>query len=151
MAHDHVLATAGVARLSHVSVTVGDLDATVEWWTRIFGYQVVMRRDLSGPEFEEVAGTPGATSRMVRGVVAPGTVLQFFAHDWREAGPVGALLSFEVRDVRRAHAELTAAGVPCTSEPVEFDNSTAFTATDPNGIAIELIQWAPDSEPYTPR
>jgi hypothetical protein len=110
-----------------------------------------MQRDLSGPEFEAVTGTPGATSRMVRGVVAPGMVLQFFSHDWRRPAPVGALLSFEVRDVWRAHADLTAAGVQCHSEPVAFDNSTAFTAVDPHGIALELIQWAPSAEPYTAR
>ena len=46
---------------------------------------------------------------------------------------------------------LTAAGVTCTSEPVEFDNSWAFTASDPNGLPIELIQWKPAAEPYTPR
>jgi hypothetical protein len=34
---------------------------------------------------------------------------------------------------------------------VEFGNSIAFTAADPNGIPIELIQWKPDAEPYTPR
>ena len=151
MADDHALATAGVARLSHVSVTVEDVDAAVDWWTRIFGFQEVMRLDLSGPEFDAVTGTPGARSRMVRGVAAPGMILQFFSHDWREPAPIGALLSFEVRDVWRAHAELTAAGVVCQSEPVAFDNSTAFTAVDPNGIALELIQWAPSAEPYTSR
>jgi catechol 2,3-dioxygenase-like lactoylglutathione lyase family enzyme len=150
-AEPHVLAGAGLARGSHVSVTVADLDATVEWWVRVFGYQIIMQRDLAGPEFEEVCGVPGATSRMVRGLVAPGTVVQFFSHSWREAGPVNALLSFEVRDAERAHAELTAAGVDCQSGPVHFDNSIAFTAADPNGIPLELIQWLPDAEPYTPR
>jgi catechol 2,3-dioxygenase-like lactoylglutathione lyase family enzyme len=148
---DHVLASAGVARGSHVSITVEDLDATVAWWTEVFGYQVIMSRDLGGPEFEAVTGVEGATSRMVRGVVAPGFILQFFSHSWRAAEPVHALLSFEVRDARCAHEALTAAGVRCQSEPVEFDNSLAFTAADLNGIPLELIEWKPDAEPYTPR
>jgi catechol 2,3-dioxygenase-like lactoylglutathione lyase family enzyme len=151
MPDHHALAAAGVARLSHVSVTVEDVDAAVDWWTRIFGFQEIMRLDLSGPDFEAVTATPGATSRMVRGLVAPGMVLQFFSHDWREPTSVGALLSFEVRDVQRAYAELVAAGVECQSAPVEFDNSTAFTAVDPHGIALELIQWAPSAEPYVSR
>src|SRR4051794_9257332 len=129
MANDtHVLAAAGVARGSHVSITVADVDATVAWWTQMFGYQIIMQRDLGGPEFDEVTGVPGATSRMVRGLVAPGTVVQFFSHSWREPGPVNALLSFEVRDAHRAHVELTGAGVVCQSEPVQFENSIAFTA-----------------------
>jgi catechol 2,3-dioxygenase-like lactoylglutathione lyase family enzyme len=127
MPDHHALAAAGVARLSHVSVTVEDVDAAVDWWTRIFGFQEIMRLDLSGPDFEAVTATPGATTS------------------------VGALLSFEVRDVQRAYAELVAAGVECQSAPVEFDNSTAFTAVDPHGIALELIQWAPSAEPYVSR
>lgn len=148
---DHTLHDAGLARVSHISVQVADLDATERWWTEHFGYQPIMRRDLGGPEFEAVTGIAGATSRMLRGVVAPGAVLQFFEHSWREVNAPAALISFEVRDAAEAHRRLSAAGVPCQSEPVEFDNSWAFTAADPNGLAIELIQWKPAAEPYTAR
>jgi catechol 2,3-dioxygenase-like lactoylglutathione lyase family enzyme len=147
----HVLAAAGVARCSHVSITVADVDDTVAWWVRVFGYQIIMQRDLAGPAFEEVSGVKGAISRMVRGLVGPGMVLQFFEHNWREPEPVQALVSFEVRDARAAYGQLRSIGVECRSEPVEFENSFAFTTADPNGIPLELIQWKPDAEPYTPR
>ena len=88
---------------------------------------------------------------MLRGMVAPNAVLQFFEHSWREMVAPGALVSFEVRDAAQAHRRLVAAGVACLSEPVEFDNSWAFQASDPNGLPIELIQWKPAAEPYTPR
>jgi catechol 2,3-dioxygenase-like lactoylglutathione lyase family enzyme len=146
----HTLYTAGLARSSHLSVQVADLDLTERWWTEHFGYQPIMRRDLGGAEFEAVTGVPGATSRMLRGLAA-GTVLQFFEHNWREFTTPTVLVSFEVRDAAEAHARLTSAGVPCQSAPVEFDNSWAFTAADPNGLPIELIQWKPAAEPYTPR
>jgi catechol 2,3-dioxygenase-like lactoylglutathione lyase family enzyme len=151
--HDdrHVLAPAGVARCSHVSITVADIEQTVAWWTRVFGYQIIMRRDLAGPAFEEVTGVEGAFSRMVRGLVAPGMVVQFFEHNWREPEAVQALLSFEVGDARAAYEQLRSIGVGCRSEPVEFENSFAFTTADPNGIPLELIQWKPDADPYTPR
>lgn len=149
---DHVLAAAGLARGSHVSVQVRDLDRSLDWYTRVFGFQVILRRDLQGPEFEAVAGgVAGARSRMVRGLVAPGTVLQLFEHNWRAFTPPNVLLSFEVRDAHAAHRALTAAGVALTSTPVEFDNSYAFTGADPDGLPFEIIQWKPDSEPYTAR
>jgi catechol 2,3-dioxygenase-like lactoylglutathione lyase family enzyme len=148
---NHTLHDAGLARISHISIQVADLDATERWWTGHFGYQPIMRRDLGGPEFEAVTGIPGATSRMLRGIVAPNAVLQFFEHSWREMSAPGALISFEVRDAAEAHRRLAAAGVSCQSEPVEFDNSWAFTASDPNGIPIEIIQWKAAAEPYTAR
>lgn len=148
---NHTLHDAGLARVSHLSVQVRDLDATERWWTTHLGYQPIMRKDLGGPEFDAVTGVPGATSRMLRGVVAPGSVLQFFEHSWREPATPNVLVSFEVRDARVAHDRLVAAGVTCQSEPVEFANSWAFTAADPNGLPIELIQWKPAEEPYTSR
>jgi catechol 2,3-dioxygenase-like lactoylglutathione lyase family enzyme len=148
---NHTLQDAGLARVSHISVQVADLDATEQWWTEHFGFQPIIRRDLGGPDFEAVTQVPGATSRMLRGMVAPNAVLQFFEHSWREVTTPGALISFEVRDAAVAHARLVAASVACLSEPVEFDNSWAFTASDPNGLPIELIQWKPAVEPYTAR
>jgi catechol 2,3-dioxygenase-like lactoylglutathione lyase family enzyme len=145
------LQSAGLARLSHLSVSVPDLDVTERWWTAHFGYQPMMRRDLHGPQFEAVTGVAGAASRMVRGVVAPGTVLQFFWHNWRASEIPNVLLSFEVRDAAGAHDALTAARVMCQSPPVEFDNSWAFTAADLNGLPIEIIQWKLDVDPYTVR
>ncbi len=148
---DYTLHEAGLARVSHISVQVADLDATERWWTAHFGFQPIMRRDLGGAEFEAVTQVPGATSRMLRGIVAPSAVLQFFEHSWREVTAPSVLISFEVRDAAEAHRCLAAAGVACQSEPVEFDNSWAFTASDPNGLPIELIQWKPAAEPYTAR
>jgi catechol 2,3-dioxygenase-like lactoylglutathione lyase family enzyme len=148
---NHTLHDAGLARVSHCSVQVADLDATEWWWTEHFGFQPIMRRDLAGPDFEAVTQVPGATSRMLRGMVAPGAVLQFFEHSWREVSAPGVLISFEVRDAACAHRRLVDAGVACQSEPIEFDNSWAFTASDPNGLPIEIIQWKPAAEPYTAR
>jgi catechol 2,3-dioxygenase-like lactoylglutathione lyase family enzyme len=146
----HSLYDAGLARVSHLSVQVRDLDLTERWWAELFGFQPIMRRDLGGPEFDAVTGAPGATSRMLRGLVA-GTVLQFFQHSWREEVAPNVLISFEVRNVAQAYETLIAAGVTCQSAPVEFDNSWAFTAADPNGLPIELIQWKPASDPYAAR
>lgn len=140
---------AGLARLSHVSLQVADLDRALLFYRSVFGMQTVLERDLEGPEFEAVTATPGARSKLVRGLVAGNTVVQLFWHSWREpATEKRTLMSFEVRDVHAAFEALRAEGVDCQSEPVPFDNSTAFVIHDPDGHPIEIIQWAADSAPY---
>ena len=106
--------------------------------------------DLSGRMLAQaVTGTPGARSRLVRGLVAGNSVVQLFWHSWRTPSPAPrTLLSFEVRDARLAHRLLAEAGVAARSEPVEFDNSIAFVIEDPDGHPLEIIQWTPDATPY---
>ncbi len=145
----YALAAAGLARRSHVSLQVADLDRALAFYREVFGMQTVMERDLAGPEFEAVTATPGARSKLVRGLVAGNAVVQLFWHSWREpAAEHRTLMSFEVRDAHAAHAALVARGVACQSEPVPFDNSLAFVIHDPDGHPIEIIEWLPDAAPY---
>ena len=143
------LEEAGLARLSHVSIQVADLDRALLFYRSVFGMQTVLERNLEGTEFEAVTATPGARSKLVRGLVAGNTVVQLFWHSWREPSTEKrTLMSFEVRDVHAAFEALRAAGVDCQSEPVPFDNSTAFVIHDPDGHPIEIIQWAAGAKPY---
>jgi glyoxylase I family protein len=146
---EFALADAGLARLSHVSLQVQDLDRSLSFYQGVFGMQTVFERNLEGPEFEAVTATPGARSKLVRGLVAGNAVVQLFWHSWREpATEKRTLRAFEVRDARAAHAALSAAGVDCQSEPVPFDNSLAFVIYDPDGHPIEIIEWTADAAPY---
>jgi catechol 2,3-dioxygenase-like lactoylglutathione lyase family enzyme len=139
----------GLARMSHVSLEVADLDRALTFYRAHFGMQTVLERTLEGREFEAVTGVAGARSRMVRGLIAGNAVVQLFWHSWRApAKEHRTLMSFEVRDAAGAHASLTAAGVACQSEPVAFDNSTAFVLFDPDGHPIEIIAWRPEASPY---
>ena len=144
-----VLERVGLARMSHVSLEVADLEKSLAFYRDVFGFQGVMDRDLHGAEFEAVTGTPGARSQLVRGLIAGNSVVQLFWHNWREPQlEKRTLMSFEVLDAAGAHTLLSAAGVVCQSEPVEFDNSWAFVIQDPDGHPIEIIQWKPGVSPY---
>ena len=143
------LETHGLARMSHVSLEVADLDRAHAFYRDHFGFDVVMQLELKGTDFETVTGVPGARAQLLRGLVASNSVIQLFWHSWREpTKEKRTLMSFEVRDARGAHASLAALGVHCQSEPVEFDNSTAFVIQDPDGHPIEIIQWQPHASPY---
>ena len=144
-----LLERTGLARMSHVSIEVVDLDRALSFYREVFGFQTVMDKKLAGVEFETIIGVPGAESRMIRGLVAGNSIVQLFWHSWREPqAEKRTLMSFEVRDASAAHDVLSRAGVPCQSEPVEFDNSYAFVIQDPDGHPIEIIQWKPDAAPY---
>lgn len=146
---EFLLESAGLCRLSHISLEVVDLERSLAFYRGNFGFQVVMERALAGQEFETVTGTKGAESRLVRGVVAGNAIVQLFWHNWREPqDEKRTLMSFEVRDAAHAHGQLDAAGVPCRSAPVEFDNSYAFVIEDPDGHPIEIIEWKADAQPY---
>ncbi|MBW2270168.1 MAG: VOC family protein [Deltaproteobacteria bacterium] len=139
----------GLARMSHVSLEVSNLEHALAFYRDHLGFDVVMDLELEGQDFETVTGVRGARSRMLRGLVAGNSVVQLFWHSWREpADDKRTLLSFEVRDARAAHASLSALGVFCRSDPVEFDNSLAFVILDPDGHPIEIIQWHPEASPY---
>jgi len=145
----HALAAAGIARMSHVSIETADLARSLDFYRDIFGFQIIMELEQKGPEFEEIVGVPGASSKMIRGLIGGVAVVQLWSHDWRApAREKRTLMSFEVRDVHAAYRALQAAGVPCGSEPVAFDNSTAFVMQDPDHHPIEIIQWQPDCAPY---
>lgn len=149
MAPGYTLESAGLARLSHVSLEVADLERALAFYQNTFGLQIVFEMTLEGAEFETVTGTPGARSKLIRGLVAGNSVVQLFWHSWREPlSETRTLLSFEVRDAFAAHESLTRDGVACQSEPVVFDNSTAFVLHDPDGHPIEVIQWTPEASPY---
>ena len=139
----------GLARMSHVSLEVADLERAHAFYRDHLGFELVMELALEGDEFETVTGVAGARSHLLRGLVAGNSVVQLFWHSWREpTQEKRTLMSFEVRDARGAHASLSARGVHCQSEPVDFDNSTAFVIQDPDGHPIEIIQWQPDASPY---
>lgn len=128
---------------------VTDLERSLAFYRNVFGFQVIFDKRLEGAEFEQVTATPGAKSRMIRGLIAGNSVLQLFWHNWRDATEIKqTLLSFEVRDIDTAHARLAARGIDLQSAPVEFDNSWAFVMNDPDGHPFELIQWKPGSQPY---
>jgi glyoxylase I family protein len=148
--HDSfLLESAGLARLSHVSLEVAEIDRALAFYRGVFGMQIVMDLSLEGPDFEAVTAQPGARSRMVRGLIAGNAIVQLFWHGWRKPLPEKrTLLSFEVRDARAAHAALFGADIQCRSDPVEFDNSIAFVIQDPDGHPIEIIEWKPDVSPY---
>jgi catechol 2,3-dioxygenase-like lactoylglutathione lyase family enzyme len=123
-----------VTAISHVTLTVTDLDASIAWYERALGLRRV--RDMAGPGWRRTLLTGGA-----------GLVIGLQAHDRTPAGDrfdearVGLdHLSFACADraeVLAWLAELDAAGIPHSE--ISPEPATVATCPDPDGIAIEFF------------
>jgi len=155
----------GARALCMVSATTTSLDALVDSWCEVSGYQVVADQPTSA-ELEKLWGVDaGAHGRSVV-LRAPGSdhgLLRFVETDVaapaggpaRRVGPFGMeFFSAEVRDV---WARMRAEGSfePYT-EPVDYDMSaigsgraTSFAARGPSGVwvLVTTMRWVPPPRP----
>ncbi len=127
-----------VDSFSHVTLTVTDLAASVEWYGRALGMQ--RARDMSGPGWRRTLMLGG-----------PGVVLGLQAHDRTPAGDrfdetrVGLdHLSIACPDRAGVEAWLTRLeGTGIAHSPISPEPANVATCQDPDGIAIEF--YAPPS------
>jgi glyoxylase I family protein len=128
--------------VDHVGLSVGDLDAQLDWYHRAFGFEIAKRFEIPA------AGLRGGF------LIGPDSVAiellerQGSTHRTPATSPLDALLAqgwahlcFRVDDLRSAFDALIAAGAGVLSAPApspEPDSGFAFL-TDPEGNFIELL------------
>ncbi|MFE4513744.1 VOC family protein [Kitasatospora sp. NPDC056783] len=116
-----------------VSLTVEDVTASAAFLKRHFGYT----EDMSADGFVSVVHPGGgvAVAYLRRG-------LDVLPEEQRHRLADGVILAFVVEDVaaeeRRLREEGVAITLPLREEPW---GEKLFQVTDPNGVAIELVEW----------
>jgi len=110
---------------SHVCVGVSDIDASLDFYRRLLGFEVVFDVELEGSSLESVTGTSGAKGRMVGGLVA-GVMLELLGLGNVPAGASGPHLgytniSFSVRDLDAVYRQVIELGFQPAQEPVDID------------------------------
>ncbi len=138
---------------NHTSFTVSDMDASVAFYRDLLGMEVISEREEL-PEFaSRITGIPGAHLKITY-LQAPGgywlELIQYLSPpgqklDVRTHNVGSAHLAFNVGDVDRAYAELSARGVHMKSAPTLIERGPnrggrGLYLADPDGITIELIQ-----------
>jgi catechol 2,3-dioxygenase-like lactoylglutathione lyase family enzyme len=120
--------------LDHICIVSDDLDKSVEFYTRVLGFEFVMRETLESQGIE------------IARVVYKGDVIEFVKHNDPEAR-TGAgdgaieLIGIAVPDVRAGAARLRQLGVECLmDEPVEMPGGGFFFFRGPSGEKLELVQ-----------
>jgi lactoylglutathione lyase len=124
-------------RFLHAMLRVGDLDASIRFWTEHFGMKLLRRKDYPDGQFTLAFVGYGDESEH--------TVLEL-TYNWGrsdyELGDAFGHVAIGVDDIYAACERLRAAGVRITREPGPMKHGSTVIAfvLDPNGYKVELIQ-----------
>lgn len=130
---------------SHVCVGVSDINASLDFYRRLLGFEVVFDVELEGASLETVTGTSGAKGRMVGGLVA-GVMVELLGLGDVPSGTSGPHLgytniSFSVRDLDAVYRQVIELGFRPAQEPVDIGGVRMFFVEDPDGTPIEIIEY----------
>ena len=143
-----------VTILDHISVTVSDMERSLEFYCGLLGMEEVERHRLEGDTISRMAGKPEVVMQVVR-IKAPDSprVLLDLQQYVEPAGGVSdaqlgdvahAHFCFGVPDVWGTYREWQQRGVEFVSEPVTFDLGWGVVHVvffkDPDGFVLELVQ-----------
>jgi uncharacterized glyoxalase superfamily protein PhnB len=126
---------------SAVSLNVEDVPASSAFLTEHFGFRQAMAAD----GFASLAREDTAMY-----VVFLRRGLETLPDDQRDKHATGLILAFTVDDLEGELARLRAEGVAITMPlTVEEWGERAFQVTDPNGVIVQLMDWAarPGNQP----
>ncbi|MCX5174422.1 VOC family protein [Streptomyces virginiae] len=127
---------------SALSLTVADVDASRDFLCTHLGYEVAMADDGFASLTREDAAVDIVLLRR-------GTEVLPAEQRNREAG--GLILALTVTDLEAEEARLRAAGVPITMPLREEPwGERLFQMTDPNGVVVQLVEWAVPDRPADP-
>ncbi len=140
-----------VERFSHVCVGVSDMERSLEFYTGLFGKDVLFDVELQGPGLEAVTATPGAEGRMV-GLVLGGTVVELLGLGADPStAPKGRIrvgytnISLSVPDIDEAYRRVLELGYVPDEEPVEIAGVRMFFLRDPDDTRVEIIEFPGDA------
>ena len=122
-----------VKALSHTAIRVADLDRSVAFYEKLYGYDV----------FIDNRGTPGGTT--VLGLIGGHTVELIKQEAPADAkAPRDVLghscIAFSVDDIDATHAALKAEGYVRSDGPETFGNVRVVFVRDPDGTLLEFIE-----------
>ena len=126
-------------RLLHTMLRVGNLDRSVDFYTRLLGMKEMRRRDVPEGKYTLVfVGYGDETSQAVL------ELTYNYGVDKYEMGGAFGHLAIGVPDVKATCDTLRAEGVKITREPgpVKFGTTIIAFVEDPDGYKIELIERA---------
>lgn len=127
-----------VIGLSHSGISTRDMPASIDFYTRILGGNVIM-------EIEEPKGTPW----IVTVQFPDGSCIELF-YPRPDRFPLGTELgrnhiALRVADIYAAERILNENNVAITSRPkIVRDGNLQLWCLDPNGYPVEFLQYLPD-------
>jgi glyoxylase I family protein len=129
---------APIKALSHVAVRCTDLDRSVTFYQKVFGYDVFI--DNRGqPGGSTVIGLLGGVAmELVKSDPTPAAIES--AKATRGAGLGHSCIAMSVEDIDATHASLKAAGLVTSDGPEQVGTVRVVFIRDPDGALLEFIQ-----------
>jgi glyoxylase I family protein len=123
-------------RIDHIEIIPRDFDASIKFYTEVFGFKVKAQMPVASPPLEEIAYLQLGDTVVEMMRVADAKAL---THEpW---GTGYRLMALEVEDMDKAIDYLAGKGVPVTWGPVTLGPSKRAEVQDIDGLPIELRQW----------
>jgi catechol 2,3-dioxygenase-like lactoylglutathione lyase family enzyme len=152
-----------IADVLHFSFTVRDIEASIDWYTRVLGLELIHRQRQENAYTQVLVGIPGAVLEVAQFAVpgvSPGKsthmleLVEYITPHGPEIGrlepnTVGAShLALIVTDIHARYERLREQGVEFRNPPVEITagaNIGGFGCYfhDPDGLTLELHQPSP--------
>jgi glyoxylase I family protein len=130
-------AIAEVVGPSHVALEVSDLGRSIQFWRSVFGY-TIFADDSADPRQPSVKGVVGGFGVELVQTLEP--VGEFASRS--PGSPLGSVvLSFSVANLDAAFEKLKARKLVDVEAPADIRGVRFFSVYDPDGRAIELIQF----------
>lgn len=130
-----------VHNLDHINLSVRDFEETVEWYRRVFGFELVEEGVQEGTRWGVIR-----TGRAMLCIYEHAD-FEFVDKDTRHERKVHGLSHFGLRMTEREEWEKTVEREQIKvgyGGPVRWPHSTAFYIYDPTGYEIEVAFWDGD-------
>ena len=126
-----------MSRILHTMLRVGDLERSVDFYTRVLGMKELRRRDV--PDGKYTLAFVGYGSEDTEAVLE---LTYNYGVSHYDMGDAYGHIAIGVPDVAKACDEVRKAGGRVTREagPVKFGTTIIAFIEDPDGYKIELIQ-----------
>ena len=136
-----------VMGISHVSLYVSDMQASLRFYRDVFGFQEIFEEKVDGEALETITGKPGARLLAVGGSIGGFRVelmeSNTVPHELKAPGLGLSVLSFRVPDAKQAYERVLELGYDCPHPPVEHYGTRMFFIADPDGQRIEMVEYIP--------
>jgi lactoylglutathione lyase len=127
-------------KILHTMLRVGDLERSIDFYTKVLGMKVLRRKEYPEGRFTNVFVGYGDESA--------GAVIEL-THNWDirsyELGTAFGHVAIEVGDARQACEDVRKRGGKVTREagPMKFGTTIIAFVEDPDGYKIELVERKP--------
>jgi len=140
------------SQIHHAGLTVGQLERSVEFYTKYFGLRLLSRNELRGRMISAQTDLEGAVidTALLAGENALLELLCYRAPVGRPAklracDPGAAHVCMVVQDLDATYEAMRADGVPLHAHPAQLGAGTKMMyVRDPDGIMVEVIQPTED-------